>query len=174
MASLKEQNPLVVANFVIDLSIKEKNLITNLQLQKILFFLQGYCLHEYNKPIIKDNFSKWQYGPVVEAVYQEFKDNGSEKITDKAIEFNITDDIFSIEEYGPLTSDDVGGNDNLSKIQSVTKKLIKIDPWFLVEMTHEHSSWKKYELDISKHESLQYTNTEIKSCLEENMERLRI
>ena len=174
MATLRQQDSLVMANFVIDLSIQEENLITNVQLQKILFFLQGYSLQKYSKPILADNFSKWQYGPVIEKVYQEFKSNGSEKISDKAVE--IVDDcsFFNIKEYGPLVSDDLGGKKNFEDIECFVKNLIMIDPWELVKMTHDHLSWKNYEPRIINHEYLQYTNAEIRDCFNHNKERLPV
>ena len=63
-ASLKTQEPIAVANFVINLANRNQMLVTNLQLQKILFFLQGYTLSKYQVGIVKGSFSKWQYGPV--------------------------------------------------------------------------------------------------------------
>ena len=39
--SLKTQEPVAVANFVINLANEKKLSVTNLQLQKVLFFLHG-------------------------------------------------------------------------------------------------------------------------------------
>ena len=66
---LRTQEPIAVANFVINLANRNKMLVTNLQLQKILFFLQGYTLSKYQVGIVKGSFSKWQYGPVQKNVY---------------------------------------------------------------------------------------------------------
>ena len=41
---LQAQEPIAVANFVIDIAKKNNMSVTNLQLQKILFFLQGFTL----------------------------------------------------------------------------------------------------------------------------------
>lgn len=56
--SLKAQEPIAVANFVIDIANKNKLTVTNLQLQKILFFLQGFSLDNYHVGLINGSFSK--------------------------------------------------------------------------------------------------------------------
>ena len=81
MKRFELQNPFAVANFIIDIAIEKDNPVTNLKLQKIMFFLQGYCLSKYNTPLIDGSFSKWRYGAVEEDVYIEFKNHGSFAIT---------------------------------------------------------------------------------------------
>lgn len=67
--------------------IKEK--ISNLRLQKILFFLYGYYWKETNKEIININFEAWTYGPVVKPLYNFLKDCGSNGIAiDRFQEFD--------------------------------------------------------------------------------------
>ncbi|MGL5268445.1 MAG: Panacea domain-containing protein [Spiroplasma sp.] len=48
--------------------VREK--ISNLRLQKLLFFLYGYYWKENKKEIVPINFEAWQYGPVVGELYQ--------------------------------------------------------------------------------------------------------
>ena len=81
--SLKIQEPIAVANFVINLVNENKLSVTNLQLQKILFFLQGYTLSKYQVGIVNGSFSKWQYGHVQKNVYCTFRDYGASPITNE-------------------------------------------------------------------------------------------
>ena len=61
---LQAQEPIAVANFMIDTAEKNNMSVTNFQLQKILFFLQGFTLCKYKHGIVNETFSKWQYGPI--------------------------------------------------------------------------------------------------------------
>ena len=53
---LQAQEPIAVANFVIDIAKKNNMSVTNLQLQKILFFLQGFTLCKYKYGIVNGTF----------------------------------------------------------------------------------------------------------------------
>lgn len=60
---------LAVANFII-LCAKEP--VTNLKLQKMLYFAQGYFLGKLGHPLFHDSIHAWTYGPVVPSVYRCF------------------------------------------------------------------------------------------------------
>lgn len=47
--------------------------ITNLKLQKILYFVQVRSLIKLNKPLFEQDIQAWQYGPVVSEVYDVYK-----------------------------------------------------------------------------------------------------
>ena len=53
-----------VSNLVIDTAKENGTKLTNLKLQKILFFLQGFYLNKYKSRLINGTFAKWQFGPV--------------------------------------------------------------------------------------------------------------
>jgi len=75
-------------NECIPKEVQEK--ISNLRLQKILFFLYGYYWKENKKEITDISFEAWQYGPVNREVYyfEDYKYNeiDTEKVTN--YEFN--------------------------------------------------------------------------------------
>lgn len=58
MKKIELQSPIAVANFIIEVAKKEENPVTNLKLQKVLFFLQGYCLNKYNRVLFDGKFSQ--------------------------------------------------------------------------------------------------------------------
>jgi len=58
----------------------ESDFISNLKLQKLLYYAQGIHLALYGKPLFNDPIEAWQYGPVVDSVYQTYKTNGSDAI----------------------------------------------------------------------------------------------
>jgi uncharacterized phage-associated protein len=59
---------------------KEREGITNLKLQKVLYFAQAYYLAKLGKPLFGEKLEAWEYGPVVPEVYRKFKRCGSNPI----------------------------------------------------------------------------------------------
>jgi len=56
--------------------------ITNLKLQKLLYYAQAWYLVNHQEKLFPDKIEAWDFGPVVPCVYGEFK-----KYTNKPIEF---------------------------------------------------------------------------------------
>jgi uncharacterized phage-associated protein len=55
--------------------------VTNLKLNKLLYFAQGHFLARYGKPLFNEPFEAWQYGPVIRKVYDRYKCCGNTAIT---------------------------------------------------------------------------------------------
>ena len=71
---------LEIAKYVIDKCFKEGAPVTNLRLQKLLYFIQ---LESYKKNTIfmfDDDLYAWQFGPVVPEVYYEYNMYGGSPI----------------------------------------------------------------------------------------------
>ena len=47
-------------------------LMSNLKLQKMLYYEQGFHLAKFNTPLFDEEIEAWMYGPVVPAVYNHF------------------------------------------------------------------------------------------------------
>lgn len=62
-----------VANFILDSSDARNVPITNLSLQKLIYFIHGWFYSIYDKPLVKNKFEAWQYGPVQRVLYDQFK-----------------------------------------------------------------------------------------------------
>lgn len=56
---------------------EQSELLTNLKLQKLLYYEQGYHLAYFNTPLFEESIEAWQYGPVVVSVYDEYKRFGN-------------------------------------------------------------------------------------------------
>lgn len=74
-----------VANYLIFLASqenpeKEREGITNLKLQKILYLAQAYYLAKLDKPLFAEKLEAWEYGPVVPEIYKKLRRNGSKPI----------------------------------------------------------------------------------------------
>jgi uncharacterized phage-associated protein len=61
-----------IANFFITAENKrEQGSMTNLRLNKILYFAQIISLLENGRPLFLDDFEAWDLGPVIPSVYRK-------------------------------------------------------------------------------------------------------
>ena len=51
--------------------------ISNMKLQKLLYYEQGYHLAAFGSPLFDEEIEAWKYGPVVPVIYEKYKDHGS-------------------------------------------------------------------------------------------------
>lgn len=70
-----------VANYVIAYGMKIGHPVSNLQLQKILYYIQVYFLKKKGIPFFKDEIEAWQFGPVIPTVYYQYAAFGPAPIT---------------------------------------------------------------------------------------------
>ncbi len=120
----------MVAQFFIELANKrDDDLITNLKLNKLMYYAQGAFLSRTGKPLFDDAIEAWVYGPVVPSIYRKYKVCGSNPIpfTD---EDSISTDDFTSEE--------------LDALFDVVREFGKYTGNALVSMTHEADTpWSK-------------------------------
>lgn len=77
-------NAEALAKYVVTKSEEDGDPITNLQLQKIMYFLQSvYCCSTKGSLLFPDEFQAWPYGPVLPNVYEQFADYGGRLIHEK-------------------------------------------------------------------------------------------
>ena len=72
-----------VANYIID-NWSDKFEITNLKLNKFVYYSQVESLRKYNHPLFNDIIEAWQYGPVEPVVYHTFSSYGRNCITNSS------------------------------------------------------------------------------------------
>ncbi len=75
---------LAVANEILSFSEEKGLAITHMQLQKLAYFANGWHLALGGKPMIRQRFEAWKFGPVCDSIYHAFKENGSAPIGDLA------------------------------------------------------------------------------------------
>ena len=54
--------------------------MSNMKLQKMLYYQQGFHLAYYGTPLFDEEIEAWMYGPVVPCVYEHFKNYGRQGI----------------------------------------------------------------------------------------------
>ena len=87
---------LAVANAFLDLAEEQCKTLTNMQVQKLVFLAQGYCMALLDRPIHYHNTHAWQFGPVIPRLYKNLQKYGngvvSEHVTtDESIDKNSED-----------------------------------------------------------------------------------
>jgi len=94
--------------------------MSNLKLQKLLFYIQAYHLAYFEEPVIDDEFEAWVHGPVSRKVFAALKNSArlydvlsyshkeGEDTPDKVLDDHLTDEQIEaiddvIEEFGTLS-----------------------------------------------------------------------
>jgi len=72
-----------IANYIINKCYEENKPVSNLQLQKLLYFMWTDYYRRTGKPLFTDNICAWQLGPVVPGVYYEYCAYGGRPINIK-------------------------------------------------------------------------------------------
>jgi len=104
--------------------------ITNLKLQKLVYYAQGFSLAWNNKPLFADPIVAWMHGPVVINLYGKFKHLGAGAIP--------TPEDFSPEAIDPDT------RQLLKKVYDVYGQF---SAWGLRNLTHDEAPWKDTDLN---------------------------
>jgi uncharacterized phage-associated protein len=136
-----------IARYVIFYCHEHKYPISNLKLQKILYFIQAYFLVEVGKPCFSDVIEAWDYCPIVPDVYREYRIYGSLNIpcTDDGSEFRY------------IKSDDY---DSLNRILAEVSKNTESQ---LKYITNNQSPWINARKSVDK----RITNKAIKDYFNE-------
>lgn len=83
---------------------ESSELLSNMKLQKLLYYQQGFHLAYFGTPLFKEDIVAWPYGPVVPAVYDVYKSFGRAGIEpqgeplclDNEKEENLFNEVFEV------------------------------------------------------------------------------
>lgn len=118
-----------VANFILDHADRLGLRVTNLSLQKLVYFCHVWSLIELGRPLVGQKFEAWEYGPVLQYLYREFKVFGSAPIEARARGLNVktgTSDVV-VHDFNELTA---------SLLRRVVEFYGRLGAGMLVELTH--------------------------------------
>lgn len=118
------RNATDIANAFLMLSEPEAgDVVTNLKLQKLLYYAQGFHLALYGRPFFSQEILAWEHGPVVREVYNTYRDYGSTPLspTENNIELNTEEKDF---------------------IKQIWNIFGQFSAWRLRDMTHSEDPWK--------------------------------
>lgn len=112
---------------------EEVELITNLKMQKLLYYAQGCYLALYKEKLFGEKILAWDHGPVVKEVYDEYK---------------LLDDNTPRGHNGIKYNNDFQKNftdEEETALNFVFKEFGKYSAWMLRNMTHAEDPWKNTE-----------------------------
>lgn len=112
-----------IAKYIIDKCTRERHPISNLQLQKILYYIQREFLQQGIKAF-PEEIEAWQFGPVVPEVYRQYCGFGAFPIR---MRYMISMEL-----------------DDVKIINPIVEKKRMLNPWDMVSDTH--SSGKAWDL----------------------------
>jgi uncharacterized phage-associated protein len=118
-----------VANYVLNRAWEMGFEVSQIDIQKICYFLHGHHLVEHGIPLIKTEFEAWEYGPVQRVLYASFKKFEKQPITEEATAF---DPIRRTEKQLPPITE----NSAIATIENHLVKYLEIPSFGLVDITH--------------------------------------
>lgn len=107
------------------MNFEDSEYITNLKLQKLLYYAQGFCLAKMDTPLFEEDFLAWEHGPVIRKIYDKYKANGANGIKYEE-DFKVDID-FETEKI----------------LEEVYEKYGQYTAWKLRNMTHEEKPWQE-------------------------------
>ena len=133
-----------VALYIIHYLSSEKYSVSNLKLQKLLYFVQGFFLCLKDEPCFTEKIEAWDFGPVVPDVYHKYKIFGSNSIpmTEyyEYIEYDDKDMIY----IKKRNLKDIKFCDIDEKILDMVLEQLKgYSATTLVNITHKQSPWSR-------------------------------
>lgn len=88
-----------VCKYIIKYIDNKEYCISNLKLQKLLYFIQAYFLVDKGCPCFIENIEAWGFGPVVPEAYYKYKRHGANAIyNEMSYDFIASDDKKRINE----------------------------------------------------------------------------
>lgn len=132
-----------IASYIINYGIQRGYGISNLKLQKILYFVQVDFLTntKTKEPCFLESIEAWSFGPVIPVVYQAFKGFGNASImrVDDYIDFStgIWNAVDKRYEDINICAEDK------KRIELMTDKCSQYSASQLVDITHRQNPWKE-------------------------------
>ena len=134
-----------IANELLDLAAGSGRRLTQIEIQKLVYFVHGWHFAYADSPLIGELFEPWKYGPVVRSLYDAFKKFGSDQITEKAKswETNLRGDIVQV--TPTILSNDCDADNFATDVtRKVWSEYGMLAPFKLVEATHQPDGpWAK-------------------------------
>lgn len=119
----KKYNVLDFSDTIIYIAHELNMPITNLQLEKCLYYIQGYYMKSFGYTAFDEQFECWEYGPVIRKVWKVFSYYSEWPLPNREEKIKLS-------------------KEEKDLIISVLKEKLSINVWKLVENTHNELPWK--------------------------------
>lgn len=143
-----EYNYQDVANYIIEYCDDQNYSLTNLRLQKLMYFVQAFAYSKIGRYAISDDFEAWAYGPVIPDLYREYSHNGSAQIKSDQIKEHYDAKVRYDKEKKGFHFNFINSKRIDINLQKVVKEVIETfadkNDFYLVRLSHEIGPWKNY------------------------------
>jgi len=126
-----------VARYFLALQDTEETgeLISNLKIQKLCYYAQGFALAVLERPIFEEHIERWQHGPLIPSLWQDYRFYGSGPIP-QPVDLDL--ELYSPEEK--------------TLLDDVFRLYGQFSAWKLRNMTHVEPPWVNTpERDVITH-----------------------
>jgi len=111
-----------IANYFIWLANDTGSFISNLKLQKLVYYAQAWHLAIKDAPLFEEDFEAWIHGPVIPALYQKYKQFGWKPILEEVQFPHLPEETRQF-------------------LDDVAAEYFSCDGYYLERMTHVETPW---------------------------------
>lgn len=119
---LAKYDAIKLSEKVINIAYENHFFICNLQLQKVMYYIQGTFMKCFHKKAFYDDIECWPYGPVVKRVWSKYNVYGRRPIRNVHSSLKITEEEYRL-------------------ISGILNKKLSKNIWDLVDETHSEFPW---------------------------------
>lgn len=114
-----------VADYLLaQMSEESGDTISNLKLQKLVYYAQGFYLAAHGKALFREQIKAWDHGPVVPPLWHRFKEHGNSALPKP--------DRVSYSRFSKSERD---------HLDEIFKLFDQFSAWKLRNMTHKEPPW---------------------------------
>jgi uncharacterized phage-associated protein len=132
--------------FLCLLQIDADDFISNLKMQKLCYYAQGFHLTLNNTRLFSNDIEAWQHGPVVPELYRKYK-TPSDLLVSKGFDPHVLSEKVR------------------SLLEDIYQTYGQYSAWRLRDMTHQEPPWlntlKRHETIISDQEMINFFKTRL-------------
>jgi uncharacterized phage-associated protein len=128
-----------IAAYFLAFANETGNLLTNLKLQKLVYYVQAWHLALYDKPVFEDDFEAWIHGPVLPDLFKLYQPYGYRPI----LISNLNEEVLSSlkQKFGIQLAE---------LIDEVIEEYFGADAFALSQQTHAELPWQEARKDLQR------------------------
>ena len=148
-----------ISNYVLDIAERERRVMSNLSINKVVYFMYCYYLLEFKESLVSAKIEAWDYGPVFRELYREFKVFGEKPILGRAHWINPESGKREICDY------EISQRDRVF-LEPVVSRYVKFSASNLVTLSHSSGGpWDKvWNHATGGHASMRISDEIILAC----------
>lgn len=132
-----------IANELLRCARRASVSVSPMKLQKLVYYSHGWHLGIDGTPLILEQVQAWKYGPVIPALYHEFKMFGNAPISRDAVELRVASDG-EVQTYTPDIESESNGIEEDALARALVDRIWDIygglSPIQLSRMTHQEGT----------------------------------